>query len=212
MKEIYTIGYSGFTIENFLKTLKYYKISCLVDVRSMPKSAYFTDFNKSNLSNTLSKHKIIYRNYAEEFGARQLEKQYYTDDILDFEKFTKSPQFIKGFQKIETGMRLNYSFALMCAEKRPEDCHRNIMIARQFYLHGYEVRNILEDGTYINQDMIEKILLDKYFPHREQLSLFDELSTEEMINQSYKKRNREIGYRLESVGEYDEQNLHNRIY
>lgn len=204
MNEIYTIGYSGFTIENFVKTLQHYKISCLIDVRSMPKSIYFTDFNKSNLTAVLNNHNIIYRNYAEEFGARQLDEEYYTDDVLDFEKFAKSPQFLAGVQKIEAGMKLNYSFVLMCAEKRPEDCHRNIMIARQFHLRGYEVRNILEDGTYIKQDMVENILLNKYFSHRDQLSLFEELSEEEMIEQSYQKRNREIGYRLESVDEYNE--------
>ena len=211
-KIIYTIGYAGFDIDNFIKTLNQYKISFLIDVRSMPQSSYYENFNKPNLSNVLSVHNIIYRNYSKEFGARQLDKNYYSDGVLDFVKFAKSPQFLEGIRKIEEGVKLGYVFVLMCAEKRPEDCHRNIMIARQFHLRGYEIRNILDDGTYINQDMIEKILLDKYFPHREQLSLFDELSTEEMINQSYQKRNREIGYRLESVGEYDEQNLHNRIY
>ena len=203
MNEIYTIGYSGFNINEFIKTLQNYGISCLIDVRSMPKSAYFVDFDKINLSSMLNKYKILYRNYSKEFGARQLDEQFYTDGTLDFTKFAKSPQFLEGIRKIEEGMKLGYKFVLMCAEKRPEECHRNIMVARQFHLRGYEVCNILEDGTYIKQEAVEKILLNKYFPHRDQLSLFDNLSEEEMIEQSYQRCNREIGYRLESVGEYD---------
>ena len=200
-KIIYTIGYAGFNIDNFIKTLHEYKISCLIDVRSIPKSAYYEDFNKSNLSNVLNVHNIIYRNYAKEFGARQSDENYYTNGVLDFIKFAKSPQFLEGIQKVEEGIKLGYTFVLMCAEKRPEVCHRCIMVARQFYLRGYEIRNIFEDGTYINQYAVEQILLNKYFPNRNQLSLFDNLTEQEMIEQSYRKCNLEIGYRLESVEE-----------
>lgn len=201
MNIIYTIGYSGFNIDNFIKTLQLYRISCLIDVRSTAKSAYFVDFNKTNLSNTLNMHKILYRHYDKEFGARQLDEQYYTEGVLDFVKFAKSPQFLDGIRKIETGMQLGYTFVLMCAEKRPEDCHRNIMIARQFHLRGYEIRNILDDGNYIRQDVVENILLNKYFPDRNQMSLFEQLDPQEMIEQSYWKRNLEIGHHLQDDGE-----------
>ena len=200
-KIIYTIGYAEFNIDNFIKTLNQYKISFLIDVRSMPQSSYYENFNKPNLSNVLSVHNIIYRNYSKEFGARQLDKNYYSDGVLDFVKFAKSPQFLEGIRKIEEGVKLGYVFVLMCAEKRPEVCHRCIMIARQFYLRGYEIRHILEDGTYINQNSVEQILLNKYFPNRNQLSLFDGLSIQEMIEQSYRRCNLEIGYRLESIEE-----------
>ena len=97
--------------------------------------------------------------------------------------FVVASQFLEGIRKIEEGVKLGYVFVLMCAEKRPEVCHRCIMIARQFYLRGYEIRHILEDGTYINQNSVEQILLNKYFPNRNQLSLFDGLSIQEMIEQ-----------------------------
>lgn len=201
MSTIYTIGYSGFTVENFVKTLLSYKISCLVDVRSLPQSAYFKDFNKENISRKLKRNDILYRHYAREFGARQTDKNFYTDGILDFSKFNLSTQFLDGVSKLEKGMDLGYTFALMCAEKRPENCHRCILVARKFYQLGYEVRHILDDGSYIDQAAVEKILLNKYFPDKGQISLFGELSQEEKINQSYAKKNLEIGYREEEDDE-----------
>ena len=202
-KIIYTVGYSGFSIENFVAILKKYEISCLIDVRSIPKSNYYVDYNIERISKIMNQNKIIYRNYKKEFGAQQTEIKYFTDNVLDFVKFAKSPQFLNGIQKIESGTDLGYKFVLMCAEKRPEICHRNIMVARQFYKRGFEVRNILEDGSYVKQDEVEKNLLEKYFPNRNQLSLFEMQNEKEMIEESYRRRNIEIGYHTDDEG-FDE--------
>ena len=210
LNEIFTIGYAGFSIKNFIETLKKYKISCLIDVRSLPKSAYYKDYDMKNLSAILKKNKIIYRNYAKEFGARQTDKKFYTNGALDFEKFSESEQFNSGIKKILKGMELGYKFALMCAEKNPENCHRNILVAKKFYELGYIVKNILSDGNFITQDDVEKILLDKYFPNRNQLSLFEEIFEDEMVKQSYKKQSLEIAYRGDE--NFAEKNLHDRIY
>ena len=210
MSEICTIGYFGFAIEDFIETLKKYAITCLVDVRSLPKSAYYKDYDKKNLSVVLKKNEIIYRNYAKEFGARQTDKKFYTDGVLDFDKFSASEQFISGVEKIEKGMELGYKFALMCAEKRPETCHRNILIAKKFHELGYIVKNILPGGNFITQEDVEKILLDKYFPDRNQFSLFEEISEAEMIRQSYKKQSFEIAYRGDDNSNEDD--LHDRFH
>ena len=201
MNAIYTIGYSGFEVEGFVKTLLNCKVSCLVDVRSLPQSAYFKDFNRENISRRLNRNGILYRNYAREFGARQSDENFCTNGIVDFAKFSLSQQFLEGVSKIEAGMSLGYTFAFMCAEKRPETCHRCILVAREFYRRGYEIRHLLDDGSYINQAEVEKILLNKYFPDRNQISLFEELSCEEMINRSYAARNLEIGYRTDGDDE-----------
>lgn len=199
MKEIFTIGYSGFDLENFIKVLKKYSIDCLIDVRSLPKSAYYKDYDVNNLEPVLKENKIIYRNYAKEFGARQNDKNFFTDGALDFEKFSASEQFISGIKKIQKGIEAGYKFVLMCAEKKPEICHRNILVAKKFYELGYNVKNILSDGNFITQAEVEKILLDKYFPTRNQISLFEELSEDEMRKQIYKKQSLEIAFRKEEI-------------
>lgn len=200
MKEIYTIGYSSFKIDEFVDVLKMYDINSLIDVRSNPTSKYYEDYNEYNLKRILKLNGVIYRNYKEEFGARQENTIYYPNGYLDFEMFVKSNQFLDGVKKIETGINLNYTFAFMCAEKDPSTCHRNIMVARDFYNREYDVKNILFDGTYEEQKSIEERLVNQYFPERNQISLFSkQLSWDDMVNESYKKRNEEIGYKLEDV-------------
>lgn len=200
MKDIYTIGYSGFMLDEFIKVLKKYKINALIDVRSSPYSKIYQDYNKLNLQKQLSSNGIIYRNYNNEFGARQEDIRYFTDGYLDFNKYRKSKSFLEGIRKVEEGIKLNYNFALMCAEKDPSTCHRNIMVAKEFYSLGYNVKNILSNGYYESQESIEQRLVDHYFPNRDQLSLFSNaLSWNDMVEKSYEYRNSEIGYRIDEV-------------
>lgn len=198
---IYTIGYSGINIKDFILILKYYRISCLVDTRSVPYSKYFMDFDKNILESTLKNNNIKYENYDKEFGARQNNINFYSKDgYLDFSKFVKSSIFISGIDKIKKEMDLGYTFILMCSEKDPIDCHRSIMVAREFYKKGYNIINILYDKNDIieyTQTDIENRLLDRYFSERGQGLLFDnmDLSRKSLIDIAYKKRNIEIGYR-----------------
>ena len=125
---VYTIGYSGFEIKDFIQILKKNKISVVIDVRSSPYSQYYSDYNKKNLEARLKTFNIHYRNYALEFGARQEKKEYYTEKgYLDFELFSKSKNFLKGIEKLKNAMNKNYRFILMCAEKNPIRCHRAIL-------------------------------------------------------------------------------------
>lgn len=201
-KILYTIGYSCFKIDDFIQVLKKYNINCVIDVRSNPNSKFHTDYNKYFLESILKNNKIYYRNYSKEFGARQEDHKYFTDGYLDFSKFTKSEVFLDGLNKLTTSMEQNYTFVLMCAEKDPATCHRNIMIAREFYKRGYQINNIWDNGEVETQESVEKRLIDCYFPDRNQLSLLDEeLSENEMIEQAYCLRNKEIGFKFDDIKE-----------
>lgn len=197
-KMIYTIGYSSFKIEEFIKILKNYKINGLIDVRSNPNSKFYTDYNLVNLQKTLQDNNIIYRNYKNEFGARQENASYFdAEGYLSFKKFVKSDAFLNGVNKIQNSVNQGYIIAIMCAEKDPINCHRNIMVARELNKLGFDIRNIIHDGTFETQDIIDKRMVDKYFPNRNQVSLFDDnLTWEEMVDKSYEYRNSEIGYRI----------------
>lgn len=201
-KILYTIGYSCFKIDDFIQVLKKYNINCVIDVRSNPNSKFHTDYNKYFLESILKNNKIYYRNYSKEFGARQEDHKYFTDGYLDFSKFTKSKVFLDGLNKLITSMEQNYTFVLMCAEKDPATCHRNIMIAREFYKRGYQINNIWDNGEVETQESVERRLLDCYFPDRNQISLLDEeLSENEMIEQAFCLRNKEIGFKFDDIKE-----------
>ena len=197
MKRIFTIGYSTFNIDDFISCLKKHNISCVVDVRSNPFSEFFQDYNKDVLERSLQKYNILYRNYKKEFGARQEDFSFYPEGYLDFSLFTKSPVFIEGLEKIEKGVAKGYVFVLMCAEKDPIGCHRNIMVAKAFKENGYEINHIHSDCQIETQAELEIRMLDQYFPDRKQIKLFEESQSEiELIETSYKLKNKEIGYQI----------------
>lgn len=198
-KRIYTIGYTTFDIENFIKELKGHKITCLVDVRSSPRSSYYKDFDSDVLESRLKNEGILYRNYAFEFGARQEDKSLYPNGYLDFEMFSKTDNFKQGVKKLENGIKLNQTFALMCAEKDPYNCHRCIMVSRFLQDYEFEIVHIVGHNQFVTQKEIEARLMNEYYPNRNQLSLFSEenLSNEECLLCAYRKRNKDIGFKIE---------------
>lgn len=205
INSIYTIGYTGFLVDEFIDVIKHYGINCVIDVRSSPFSAYYTDYNKDVFETVLKQNNILYRNYAREFGARQTNPDYYSGDIVDFDKFVESEQFLSGVLKVSKGIELGYSFGLMCAEKDPINCHRAIMLGKGFSKNGYDVKHIISKDCIETQKDLEERLLDLYHQDRFQLTLFaDENSEGELLADAYKKRNLEIGYNKNSAKDDNE--------
>ena len=184
---IYTIGYTPYQPEELLRALQRHGVSCLVDVRSNPHSAHYPAYNAEVFSRQAAQAGLLYRNYAREFGARQEDPRFYTEEgYLDFERFIRSEAFLEGVEKLRRGMAMGYVFALMCAEKDPINCHRAIMIGRGLKDLGFEVRHILgPDGIETQAELEQRAIGD-------QISFFPEA---ERIEQFYREQNRRIGYR-----------------
>ncbi len=198
-KRLFTIGYAGFQdVNDFILSLKRNGIQILIDVRSAPYSTYYEPYNKENLSVLLKDNGIYYTNYARQFGARQEDRSFYKNGRLDFEKFSESDQFLDGVKSVE---KSNATIAFMCAEKRPNECHRAILVAKAFSDRGYEITHIMPNDEFVSQHDVELELLEKYFPNRDQSSLFDDdnLTEEEYISKAYKLCNDEIGFKLEDL-------------
>lgn len=200
MKIIFTIGYSAFEIDDFIKVLKANKITNLVDVRSKPFSEFYPNFNSQNLKKNLNSENISYENMVAEFGARQENKDFFAKEgYLDFEKFSQSEQFKSGIETLKNGLNLGGKIVLMCAEKDPISCHRSILIAKSLKNENIEVLHIMPDESLQSQNELEVRLLDIYFADRNQLNLFDKLNEKELIEKSYRLQNAKIGYRLEQM-------------
>lgn len=195
---IYTIGYSGYELPDFVDELKRHKISCVIDVRSNPYSKFHSDYNKEMLEILLKSQKLSYRNYSKEFGAQQKNRSFYsTDGYLDFDKFAESEEFKSGIKKITDGMEKGYTVALMCAEKDPINCHRTILVGHEFSKIGYDVIHLSPAKTEKQTD-IENRLLDLFFPNRQQISFLQEdISQKDLLEKAYKKMNSLIGFRTE---------------
>ena len=200
---IYSIGYSGFSIDDFLAALKKHNVAAVIDVRSRPFSSYFSNYDKGALEPVLKKRGVFYRNYAREFGAQQDDRRYYSaEGYLDFERFAKARPFLEGVDKLRAGMERDYTFALMCAEKRPIDCHRAILVSHAFFDLGYNVIHLMPNGEMVTQAELNGQLLEKYYPDRNQLTLFDEPTDDaSLLKLAYRRRNAEIGHRMTEENE-----------
>lgn len=143
---IYNIGYAGRSLDNFVQQLKLLNITYLIDIRSLPYSGYFPEYNCDNLSVYLKSKQISYVPMGELLGPRSNNIEYYKDNgQIDFTLLSQSPPFIQGIERLKKASSLNV--CLMCAEKKPEVCHRTLLVARYAQVNNVEIKSILFDGT-----------------------------------------------------------------
>jgi len=183
MNKVFTIGYAGVEVKRFIDVLKNNNISVLVDVRSLAKSQYFPVFNDVNIKKILIENGIEYFHLKSEFGARQNDLQYYSNNVLDFEKFSQSEQFNNGINIIK---EKNINVCLMCAEIDPINCHRAILCSKHIAESGLEVEHIIlkrngESLIESNNDLENRLL---------QLYKTDDIEV------AYKNQNQKIGHKL----------------
>ena len=202
--DILTIGHSNYSMERFLQMLRYFNINCVVDIRGTPYSKYNVQFDKEALKYTLNKEGFVYIYMAKEFAAKRENKVSYNQEgYSDFEEVVKEEDFIKGIERLKNGCRKGYKIVLLGAMQNPIRCHRAILLGRELIKNGFNLRHILDDYSLATQEDLEKEMLDKYFPNRNQLTidyfLGDGMSEEEMIKEAYKLANKEIGYRVEHI-------------
>jgi len=197
-RTIYTVGHSTSPNPVFLKILNKFKITCIVDVRSVPFSRHAPQFNKDELMRFLKKHGIQYVYMGEEFGARREDKSLYTPQgYLDFELTRRSALFLKGIDRINKGLENGFTIALMCTEKQAMDCHRGILVGKGLADVGFEVVHIGYNDKTMTQEQLERALLNCYYPETNMFAdqLGEPLHDEELIAEAYRRRNYEIGFR-----------------
>lgn len=228
-KRIYTFGYTGHgdDLAGLVKDLKERQVSVLVDVRSNPYSSAFSQYNKEPFAQFLREHGIVYRNYADEFGAKQMDKGVYSDLAgdglrIDYEKFTSSKKFKEGVEKLNRIYGSGRKVALMCSEKDPINCHRAIMIGNALqHDGGFDVIHIVRGKSDETQEELELRMkesisdtvttkkktnkLEEKLKHELELvacpTLFEEANSQYIddIKNYYRIINSHIGWKLEEV-------------
>ncbi len=187
---IFTVGHSNHELEYFADILQSFGINSVVDVRSVPASSRYPQFNKSELSDFLKKRGVGYLHFGKEFGARQNNHALLTEDgKVDFEKVRQTEGFQRGIERLRDGVEKGYTIALMCSEAEPFDCHRFSMISVFLEKIGFDVRHILKDKTVKTNTQLENQLLKKY---NHQLPIATDI--DEQISYAYQLRNREIAF------------------
>jgi uncharacterized protein (DUF488 family) len=194
-KIVFTVGHSTHDIEHFIALLSKHDVSCLIDVRSSPYSRIAPQFNRETLSSTLKRNEILYAHFEKEFGARHTDPALLDEDgKVNFDKVRESPEFKQGLQRLNNALELGYSVALMCSEADPFDCHRFSMISYQLVKEGLQVHHILKDGQIVDNNELEKRLLEKHQRKLPQSTLFETVTREMQIEAAYRLIGKRIAF------------------
>ncbi len=151
---IYTIGYGARTIEAFIAALRAHDIAYLLDVRSKPYSRYKPDFSKQQLAAHLETAGIRYVFMGDTLGGQPDDPACYTDGRVDYDKMRQTPAFQTGLERVQKAYSQQLRVALMCAEGKPEACHRTHLIGQALTAVAVPVSHIDENDQLLSQDAV----------------------------------------------------------
>ena len=142
MRSLFTIGYEGAKIPDFVATLEGARVSLVLDVRELPLSRR-PGFSKSALEAFLRDAGIGYRHERRLGAPTDIRHRLREDGDL--------PRYFKAFDRylmtqIEflTGLvdELSGAVALLCYERNPEECHRKAVAAAVSEITGLQVKHL----------------------------------------------------------------------
>jgi len=137
---IYTVGYEGRSIINFIDVLKSHRIKLLVDVRELPLSRK-NGFSKTKLKEFLKDAGILYLSFRELGTPKDLRHEL-KDRNIRFEEFRKLyieylNEHLDAIKRLENLAKSNVT-VIMCYERNWKKCHRSI-IAEYLEKEGFKV-------------------------------------------------------------------------
>jgi len=201
---VYTVGYSGYhqDIPRFVSDLKAHGINVVADVRTSPYSRFSPEFNRESIQADLRMAGLKYVFMGEELGARPSDRHCYVNGAVDYDRIVSADFFQHGLDRVLTGLSRGYVITLLCAEKDPIDCHRNVLVAHSLAKRGVGIKHLVqlaqeepavaEDCEDTESRLFEKC--DKGDSRQYDLFMSRDLQIEEL----YKTRFKEIAYREET--------------
>lgn len=140
MPKLYTIGHSTHTLQEFLDILHAYKITHIVDVRTIPMSRHVPWFNKNEFKKSLRKHKIAYTHLSKLGGLRRTNKNsinigWRNASFRGFADYMQTAEFFKGLKELNELIKKSKNVAIMCAEAVPWRCHRSLIADAEIVRH-----------------------------------------------------------------------------
>jgi uncharacterized protein (DUF488 family) len=145
---IWTIGHSSRTIEEFIGALQANGIKLLADVRLLPGSKRYPQFNKEGLAKSLKEHGMGYEHFPELGGRRKAKKDspntaWRNESFRGYADHMETAEFDGGIARLQEMADRRGPAAIMCAEALWWKCHRSL-IADYLKAHGVEVIHIID--------------------------------------------------------------------
>ena len=146
--QIWTVGHSTRSAEEFGRLLQIHQIRTLVDVRSFPGSRRYPQFNKSSLQEFLPTINVEYVHAPRLGGRRKPNAKSYNSawknaSFRAYADYMETAEFEEGIRDLIAIARKE-STAIMCAESLWWRCHRSL-IADYLKAAGVTVVHILDE-------------------------------------------------------------------
>jgi uncharacterized protein (DUF488 family) len=143
---IMTIGHSTRTLDEFIRLLQVHGVTCVADVRTVPRSRHNPQFDKASLPDSLKKVGLDYIHLPGLGGLRHTNGDspnlgWRNASFRGYADYMQTPEFE---QSLENLIRLAHQgqIALMCAEAVPWRCHRSL-IADALLVRGVPTEDIM---------------------------------------------------------------------
>jgi uncharacterized protein (DUF488 family) len=148
MKRIWTIGHSTRNIDNFISVLEENGIKLLADVRKLPGSKRYPQFNKDALADSLGKAGIHYEHFPELGGRRKAKPDSHNtawrnESFRGYADYMETQEFREGIARLVDLAEKIGQTAIMCAEAVWWRCHR-ALISDFLKVRGIEVTHIID--------------------------------------------------------------------
>jgi len=157
--ELYSIGHSNHSMDEFLTLLKEYSIRSLIDVRRQPHSTKFAQFDWKALEYALLHHEITYHWFEDlggwrkglgqespNLGLKDGGLRHYADYMLS-DAFHTAVGRLVGIARIRCT-------AIMCAEKDFQRCHRHLL-SDYLTAQGMVVTHILDQHKHLSHQLTQ---------------------------------------------------------
>jgi uncharacterized protein (DUF488 family) len=143
MGHIFSIGHGNKDIELFVKELKSFNISFLIDIRTKPFSKWNPNFNQETLKTFITKQAIKYEHWGKELGGLPEDLSCYTNGKVDYDKIKMKESFQDSLKRLLVADQKALNIAIMCSESNPAECHRTKLIGEELRKCGASLRHII---------------------------------------------------------------------
>jgi uncharacterized protein (DUF488 family) len=145
---IWTVGHSTRAIDEFVLLIQANDIKLLADVRSLPGSRRYPQFNREMLACSLGKAGIHYEHFPELGGRRKPRSDsrnlaWRNASFRGYADYMETEQFRKGVERLLDLAAGTGPTAIMCAEAVWWRCHRSL-ISDYLKARRIEVMHILD--------------------------------------------------------------------
>jgi uncharacterized protein (DUF488 family) len=143
---VLTIGHSTRMIEEFISLLQAHGVTCVVDVRTVPRSRHNPQFNRETLPVSLKPAGIGYVHMAELGGLRHTTRDsinigWQNASFRGYADYMQTSEFQRAIDQL-IQLANQDRIAIMCAEAVPWRCHRSL-IADALLVRGIRSEDIM---------------------------------------------------------------------